>query len=418
MKNLLFLFLLYFSSIKLGFGSAWQPITAPEITVSAAGIVDNQIYAIGSSPSLYLAPPVYKLNVLDPTEWSRFSGSSACSYNNNDFWSNPTFGEGSGIGFNGKFYVFGGCDSDAWDLTTRNFVEEYDPVSDSWRSKAPMLTLRSGANTVVYNNEIYLIGGAYSQHFYHMDRYDKQIQYKIIEAYNPETDTWRTITHTPSLRRYPAVAVVDDKMYMIGGGALIGGVYAHPSRRKWAASKKIYIYKFNNNVWIKDGFTPLPTPRLFFNGSAAPVLDGKIYLIGGFTVEFKNKYVASTKVEIYDPISNTWQVGPSLPKALTKGAFVSANNTVFALGSSNEDGDKAWMLINPWKSTLNDYQTCDLNADGKFSTLDAKLFAVNCRKNTAYWACDLNKDGKFTAKDTIIYKHHWKKASVSCPSTN
>lgn len=104
------------------------------------------------------------------------------------------------------------------------------------------------------------------------------------------------------------------------------------------------------------------------------------------------------------------------------GATVAGNNAVYVISGQITDDDSGtvdnvWKLIDPWKSKLTTQETCDLNADGKFSSVDATLFTNACNNKTAYWQCDLNNDGKINAKDTAAYKLQWKNANKSCSNS-
>ena len=56
---------------------------------------------------------------------------------------------------NGKFYVAGGRMAD----TSTNALEVYDPQTNSWSTRAPMPTARSGIAAAVVNNELWVFGG-------------------------------------------------------------------------------------------------------------------------------------------------------------------------------------------------------------------------------------------------------------------
>ena len=56
---------------------------------------------------------------------------------------------------NGKIYVIGGETATG----VINTVEEYDPVTDTWRPVASMPTARSGLGGATVNGIIYAIGG-------------------------------------------------------------------------------------------------------------------------------------------------------------------------------------------------------------------------------------------------------------------
>lgn len=389
------------------FAATWEAVGAVNTARDqfAAGVIDNKIYIFGGNDS---HPEEQVLeNDLQSTEMLNLDQPSVWSYlvDNNGNGANGLNGaeELTGAGFNGKFYVFGGSQDTG--TNTFNFVEEYDPAGDTWSTKAAMPTTRTASIAAAYNNEIYIFGGDYFP-----PAPKKDIHYKVVEAYNPATDLWRKVTQLPQLRLLPAVTVVGDKAYVIGGSDVAKKTY-----------NNVYAYDFIANKWKTTGLTPLPTPRSFSFAHAAPVLNGKIYLIGGTATQKTTPHlVASTKVEIYDPASNTWQIGPALPQASEGGATVVANNAIYVIsGGSQYDTSSSlvknvWKLTDAWKANITTLETCDLNADSKFSAVDVTLFTKACQNNSAYWQCDLNNDSAFTAKDTAAYKLQWKKATKAC----
>jgi non-specific serine/threonine protein kinase len=68
--------------------------------------------------------------------------------------SNARGGFGSTV-FNGKIYTFGG--ESVWSCF--DIIEEYDPVSDSWRQLHPLPHARHGICAGVIGNEIHLVSG-------------------------------------------------------------------------------------------------------------------------------------------------------------------------------------------------------------------------------------------------------------------
>ena len=60
----------------------------------------------------------------------------------------------------------------------------YDPLTNQWERKADMPTLRSGSVTAVIDNRIYVMGGGFKQ---------PNGQFKFltaVEIYSPNTDSW------------------------------------------------------------------------------------------------------------------------------------------------------------------------------------------------------------------------------------
>jgi N-acetylneuraminic acid mutarotase len=90
----------------------------------------------------------------------------------------------------------------------------YDPATDTWENRTPMPTPRHRLGANVVDGKIYIIGG-----------YDRSLPYGgdatvINEVYDPETDTWSTKAPMLAEKCDYASAVVGDKIYIIGGGSL------------------------------------------------------------------------------------------------------------------------------------------------------------------------------------------------------
>jgi hypothetical protein len=86
-------------------------------------------------------------------------------------------------------------------------VEEYDPVTDIWTTKASMPIVNGYFGTGVVNGIIYTMGGADDPNF----------PYKIVSAYDPLADEWSNKTAMPTARFALGAAVVNGKIYAIGG---------------------------------------------------------------------------------------------------------------------------------------------------------------------------------------------------------
>jgi N-acetylneuraminic acid mutarotase len=134
---------------------------------------------------------------------------------------------------NGKMYLFGGFDlppsgppgwnpvNDAW---------EYDPTSDGWRALSPMPTARGGGVAAVASGKIYVIGGAGpTADATSATIRPRQPQRSLgtVEEYDPGTNTWRTRSPLPTPCNHMGGEAVNGKIYVIGGrlsGAFIIGL--------------------------------------------------------------------------------------------------------------------------------------------------------------------------------------------------
>lgn len=179
-----------------------------------------------------------------------------------DFWvtraSIPVAMDVSGIAaVNGQIYAFG-LNADGKAVTFA-----YDPISNTWASKAPMPTSRSDACIVAYQNEIYVIGG--------ITGFDSRTGIVVTganELYDPATDTWAIRTSMPTPRTSIQANLENDKIYLISG---LVNSYTGP-----VLTNATEIYDPSSDIWS----TAAPIPTSVFSYSSVAV-DKKIYVIGG-----------------------------------------------------------------------------------------------------------------------------------------
>jgi N-acetylneuraminic acid mutarotase len=280
----------------------------------------------------------------------------------------------TGAVVNGKLYVFsevGGGNS---------FVEEYDPISNTWTSKAPMPTPRSNAATVVYNGEIYTFGGYRSQIGQPSD---------VVEAYNPLSNSWRSVATTmPNPIESMGIAVIGDIVYLFGGA----------DNTEYYSD--VYTYNFQTNQW--GSLTPLKTHTSFsIGGTAAQVIDGKIYLIGGATGTPASPQILGM-VMIYDTTTNTWCTGPSLPQPTVHHLTVILNNTIYVIGgiidlTNNIRTGAVWKLALPINLLG------DIDKDCVIDISDVILILRMALKIDPLKPCsDINNDGIVDISDVIL----------------
>jgi N-acetylneuraminic acid mutarotase len=102
-------------------------------------------------------------------------------------------------------------------------VEEYDPATDTWGSlKARMPTARSASGSGVYNGRIYVAGGEFQ---------DSRMlaAYKVVEAYDPATNTWHTMPSMQFPRHGLASGVLGNRLHIVSGDvqSAANGGHAH-----------------------------------------------------------------------------------------------------------------------------------------------------------------------------------------------
>jgi N-acetylneuraminic acid mutarotase len=229
----------------------------------------------------------------------------------------PTARGGLGVAVvNGKIYAIGGSNDD----THLDTTEEYNPATDTWTSKSPMPTARSGFAVAVYQNKIYCIGGTTGDSGFT----------GATEVYDPATDTWQTKLSMPTPRADLCASVADGKIYCIGGKK-------HWSFDPFYQELNVTeVYDPAQNSWTVKSAIPVPVL-----GAASAVLDGKIYVIGGsrhFQMGPDLATIGSNQV--YDPENDTWTTRASLPAEESYGAAVTTSGItspkrIYFIGGSN-----------------------------------------------------------------------------------
>lgn len=181
---------------------------------------------------------------------------------------------------NGKFYVCGGGNTKG----ESNQLFEYDPAINTWTAKATMLGgARSNHTAAAVGNKLYVFGGVSSA---------GSIE-SICTAYDPTTNTWESKASMPRNRRNAAATPGNGKVYVTGGYP--AGPYCDeydPSTNTWTTRASMSVYR----AW---------------HAAAAPG-NGKLYVFGGRTSATGSP---TARIEEYDPAANTWTPRASMPSA-------------------------------------------------------------------------------------------------------
>jgi N-acetylneuraminic acid mutarotase len=163
---------------------------------------------------------------------------------------------------NGKIYVMGGRTADAY--STVNITEMYDPASNSWTRGAEMSYPVVCYASAVVDDKIYVMGG--------QDEFappgDPNVAFNQI--YDPATDTWSLGAEMP-VPTWQAAAgattggAAPKRIYVIGASVGFG-----------VGSNRNYAYDPKTNAWTTAA--SMPTARY---DAAVAVVDDLLYVIGG-----------------------------------------------------------------------------------------------------------------------------------------
>ena len=261
----------------------------------ATSVVNGKVFVIGGSAQLEMDEfgdtSLSTVEMYDPKTdtWERKSDM-------------PTARSGVSVSVvDGKIYAVGGSkikriqmprgfSSESEELAT---LEMYDPITDTWTQKADMPTPKK-TMTCVVNGKIYAIGGWLTT--------NQKPHLGTVVVYDPATDTWAKAQSMDCARCSAAISVVNGEIYAIGG---LGSPPIQDQSDLYLSNVEVFNPK--TNQWGEK--TEMPAPKALHTAS---VIDGKIYVIGGY---FKkdNEFKKLSTIEIYDPTTDRWTQKPDMP---------------------------------------------------------------------------------------------------------
>ncbi len=282
-----------------GGDSAWTTKTSmPSARFgAAAGVIDGVLYVAGGHDGTTGATST--LQAYNPTTntWSTLASMPQGRYS----------GDGAGA-INGELYVAGGWNWPASGLPqSQLFV--YDPVANSWSTKATMPTLSGNGATGVIGDKLYVTTACDGSSGYR----------NFLHVYDPATNTWSQLASSPNDHADPAFGVINNKLY-VAGGVDDGGVHAN-----------LDVYDPATNTWTTKASMPTS-----LTGLSGGVINGKFYAIGGSSAG-----VYYDTVYVYDPSTDTWTTETSMPTARALAAAGVINGVIYVAGGTNSTGTLA-----------------------------------------------------------------------------
>jgi len=180
-------------------------------------------------------------------------------------------------------------------------------TAEYWTIGTPMpITGWYSPTAVALQGKIYLFGGYV---------WGQTPETNFVEMYDPEQDSWQTMTPMPEIRAYMGAAAVDDSIYLFGG---LGGGYLKSTVWKYTPA----LEGTPAGPWCTDlhsiGYPN--QPGIERGGGGVVAREGKIYLFGGRYAPFIVPYVYAdwqwySTTWCYDPATDMWAQKASMPSA-------------------------------------------------------------------------------------------------------
>ena len=214
-------------------------------------------------------------------------------------------------------------------------IERYDPFSNSWVSLMSNRGLDTYERLALANfqGSLFAVGGKTSD----------QVVNKV-QKYNPDTDLWQEVAPMSVARAGVCVVADESSMYAIGGWSRIGVLNV------------VEKYDPQRNSWSKVASTR--EKKAYCCGV---LVNSKVFLFGG--VKRKVPAIISTLTEIYDPVSDGWT---SLQNTFLRSIPISAvslKEEIFVLVRKKEN-ERVIHQVNIYHGETNEWKLCAIAPTG------------------------------------------------------
>ncbi len=201
-----------------------------------------------------------------------------------------------------EIFVVGGLPADG---KNSGRVDIYAPSSDRWR-RGPDLPIRvDHAMATVGDGRLYLVGGYDSGHR------------PLSDVFVLERSLWRRLPPLPEGRAAGGMAIVGQKLYVVGGVGPAG------------LANRMLIFDLRRRRWSRASG---PTPREHLGVTR---LGGRIYAVAGRTAGFDSNL---DTVESYLPSARRWRKLPPVPEPRGGTAAAAAAGSVVSIGGEAFSG--------------------------------------------------------------------------------
>ena len=191
---------------------------------------------------------------------------------------------------NGKIYIVGG-------LPSTNRVQEYNPVTNTWRIVASLPIAVDHPGTASAGGKLYVMGGNTANG-----------STNALFAYDPAADQWTPLASMPTARNALGSVAISGKIYAVGGtGTGVTG-------------RELEVYDLATGMWTQ--LPPMPTGR---NHLAAAAIGGKLYVAGGRPGNLG-------VLEVFDPATNAWTPRASMLTARSGHAGAVVRDKFYTFG--------------------------------------------------------------------------------------
>jgi N-acetylneuraminic acid mutarotase len=218
----------------------------------------------------------------------------------------------------GALYVVGGFAGSFGQRAPVDSVWAYDPVADRWARRASLPAPVGAGAVAVLDGRLYVLGGERRRPSGGPGDYESVAD---VSVYDPRTDRWEVLPPMRYRRDHLVAGAINGRVYAAGG-----------RDRPILDLPVVEEYDPATRTWRERA--PIPTGR---SGSAGAVLGDKLYVFGGEGNPASPRGVFA-EVEVYDPATDTWTQVDVMPTPRHGLGAVTVGQRIYLPGGSTRQG--------------------------------------------------------------------------------
>ncbi|MFO7670349.1 MAG: alpha/beta hydrolase-fold protein [Bacteroidales bacterium] len=231
--------------------------------------------------------------------------------------------------------------------------DEIEADTCVWTFKTAMPTGRGFTSGAVVDGKIYMIGG--------FPTHNSVTQ--ANEMYNPATDTWVPMAGMPEGRCAHKTCAYGGKIYVFGG--VSPDPYA-------TAKDNVYVYDPLTDAWTQKADMPYEN-----SGCGVAVVRDTIYLIGGMH-SFNSPPIST--VMAYHPLTDTWEEKAPMPTARGMLSACAVDGKIYAIGGTEAFLTSSYNLVEEYDPSTNTWAERTSMPTARVSVatciMEGKIYAI------------------------------------------
>ena len=228
-------------------------------------------------------------------------------------------------------------------------------AGEEWELITQLPTKRWEFSTAVVDDKVYLIGGSL------FENRAGPFGLSTLEVYDTQTNTWQRGADMPTPRTNAKAAVVNGTIYVFGG-------YHSKDKflQNWKMADHVEAYDPRTDTWTQK--KEMPISRFYFG---LGVVAGKVYLIGGTAGLGEGQEQRMDRVDIYNPTTDTWAKGPKMPTRRNPGGVAVVGTRIYVIGGEGWPPPQNWGA-DPFLGSIEAYDPINRQWQKKNDMLELK----------------------------------------------